>query len=522
MKKKEDHQFDEQVRLKMSQLRPDTGMPDWDAFEGRLDASEGLDAGPAQLDPREIDEAIFSKIHQYEVPYEPSHWYLMESMLNEWFTWPRYVLRYKSMELALFLLLFITCWQYLPKKSAPLAGAAPAQNENYSVPSSPILSQLEDIQKSGVQTTVVTEERQQPGAFATTPDQAATSDAAAAIAKSAVENANLSAGTSITDNALVLPSATKNNLNELTPLATVFALEPVRSSRATTIELPLVGREHLTVQGDTQEALSVTDLLPGLPFEALVGPTGGLGNTKVQRIKKGPTLIVGMFGSADYNHIVVPASSEKRLAESFERAALGYGGGLSLSADFGRLEVETGAIYAARHYPVGIVYVRGGLLSGLWGDELRTTELNMLNIPLHFRYDYLQRNKWRAYVLAGGSVQVAFQTNYYTAEAPQYDFMPAMPAMPPPVTDGGGESEIDRIRRNGKGWLESGSFEDNAYLTFNMGFGAERYFSERWSLFVQPVYQHSVHYFKNIDGLGPNNDQINSLSVLFGTRVRLK
>lgn len=261
-------------------------------------------------------------------------------------------------------------------------------------------------------------------------------------------------------------------------------------------------------------------MLPGLPFQQLLtDPSTDLGDAKVERIKKGPTLIVGMFGSADYNHIVVPASSEKRLAESFERAALGYGGGLSLSADFGRLEVTLGAIYAARYYPVGIVYVRGGLLSGLRGDELRTTELNILNVPLHFRYDYIQHNKWRAYVLAGGSVQVAFQTNYYTAEAPQYDFMPAIL---PLVTDGGGESEIDRIRRNGKGWFESGSFEDNAYLSFNFGFGAERYFSDRWSLFVQPVYQHSIHYFKSENGLGPNNDRINSLSVLFGTRVRLR
>ncbi len=177
-------------------------------------------------------------------------------------------------------------------------------------------------------------------------------------------------------------------------------------------------------------------------------------------------------------------------------------------------------IYAARYYPVGIVYVRGSLLSGLRGDELRTTELNMLNIPLHVRYDYFQHNKWRAYVLAGGSLQVAFQSNYYTAEAPQFNFLPAFP---PPVTDGPGEeSEIDRIRRDGQGWLEGGDFEDNAYLTLNFGFGAERYFSERWSLFVQPVYQHSVHYFKNVDGLGPNNDRINSLSVLIGTRVRLK
>lgn len=504
MKKREDHQFDEQVRQKMSNLRAGTGMPDWEAFEERLDAAEGLNAGPAQADPREVDEVIFTKMHQYEVPYEPAHWHRMEGKLNEWFTWPQYVLRYKSMELALFLLLFITCWQYLPKMGAPAADAAPAQEESYTAASSSTAPpQTEGSQEAQAQ-------KAPSAATEAAPLQAAPSARAVAPAASAEQNAGQNSSIATPPPA---SSSGAQHLSALKPLPAL--LLPVRSFADNTNGI----LPEVALRSAERDAASATALLPGLPLKALPALSADLGDTKVKRIRRKPIFVVGMFGSADYNHIVVPASAEKRLAESFERAALGYGGGISISADFGRLEVETGAIYAARYYPVGIVYVRGSLLSGLRGDELRTTELNMVNIPLHLRYDYVQRDKWRAYVLGGGSLQVAFQANYYTAEARQFDFMPALP---PPVTDGGGESEIDRIRRNGKGWLEDGSFEDNAYITLNFGFGAERYFSERWSLFVQPVYQHSVHYFKGTDGLGPNNDRINSFSVLFGTRVRLR
>lgn len=90
------------------------------------------------------------------------------------------------------------------------------------------------------------------------------------------------------------------------------------------------------------------------------------------------------------------------------------------------------------------------------------------------------------------------------------------------VIDGLGEFEIDCIWCNGQGWFEGGSFKDNVYLMVNFGFGVECYFLEWWSFFVQLVYQYFVYYFKNIDGLGLNNDWINLLLVLIGICVCLK
>ena len=513
MKKREDHHFDEQIRQKMTHLRPESGVPDWSAFEEKLDAAEALDAGPAEADPREVDEVIFTKMHQYEVPYEPAHWYRMEAKLDEWFSWQQYVLRHKSMELALFLLLFVTCWQYLPEPGEPSAFNGAAEAPYSAVNAEPRTKGKVEGEPQSSATAV---QDTKAGFPANRAEQKRYENAQREPRQADETRPSVSSETT----QYAFEKTARRSLAPLSPLPGMPVPNALRTKeQAVSPALPLTATSHTLSDWKNLSANS-TALLPGKSFKVSAVAADDLGSAKVKKVKQGPTLVVGMFSSADYNHIVVPASSEKRLSESFERAALGYGGGLSLSADFGRFEVETGAIYAARYYPVGIVYVRGSLLSGLRGDELRTTELNMLNIPLHVRYDYFQHNKWRAYVLAGGSLQVAFQSNYYTAEAPQFNFLPAFP---PPVTDGPGEeSEIDRIRRNGQGWFEGGDFEDNAYLTLNFGFGAERYFSERWSLFVQPVYQHSVHYFKNVDGLGPNNDRINSLSVLIGTRVRLK
>ena len=267
------------------------------------------------------------------------------------------------------------------------------------------------------------------------------------------------------------------------------------------------------------DLLAELDLLEILPAELAYDGLRDIGGPIFTKSRNRTALRVGMFGSAEYNHITVPSSEEKKLEEELQRYAMGYGGGLSLGLELGRFEIETGAIYAARQYPVGLLYVNGSVGSGLQGQRLEASELNIINVPLHFRYSFLRRGNWRAYALTGVSLQVAFQRNYFITDEPQYDFRP-MQAPPMPAPSAGDEPAIDRIRKSGLGWFEGGTFEENAYLTGNLGLGLERYINSRWSLFLQPTYQHSLQYFRV--GLGPNADQINSLSILFGAKVRVK
>lgn len=499
MKRPLRHRLDRIIRERLEGLHPPYDPTHWEQLEEQLDRGaldEEVPAGRPEMDHKDLDAALFEKMHRYEAPYQGTHWAQMEQKLQRVFEWPALVLRYKALEAALTLLLFLGLWQHFPTTYPP------TDIQAFRIPMLPAQQQAEGATNDK---NSLGQAAGQPSASRKAPENEPTATSSN-IATAELQASKLSTGDG---SAITLPFL------------------PTRAPKLKTSQgMPSSLTKGLSLAGLPEQAATQTTIvapIDRLEPSALSYDRNWLNGVQSARAKQGTILRLGMFGNGEYNHILVPASEDQRLSESFERAAWGYGGGLSLSVDFGRVELGTGLVYAARRYPVGIVYLEGSVAEGFEGDELRTTELNIVNLPIHLRYDIVQRGKWRGYILGGAAVQVAFQTSYFTADAPpQYNFQPARPVPPSDGGGGGAEKAIDRIRQNGVGWFEGGNFKDNAYLTANFGFGAERFISDRWSLFVQPVYQHSFHYFKNIDGLGPNKDRINSLSVLFGTRVRLK
>jgi hypothetical protein len=504
---KKDKQFDDLLRGKLENLELPYQADNWLLFEQKLEDSGlgDIQGGTPIADIKSIDETIFDKLHQYEVPYQPSHWLKMEALLEEVFTLPRSVLRYKLAELALMLLLFAALWQQSPTHE-PLGRGAQAfhpspilsgesqeasgkkSNGPVSPASEAPASKVEDA--SGVAPSILPA----PLEKATAPQQQARRQANG-LTPSASKPGALASGLKMTASPLPLPG-----LNTLLPLRTLPPQQ--QPSWADLAMMPLT--------------MPLEDRWPGLLASMSHAPAieSAIGRPHKPR----PVFRVGMFGSTDYNHIIVPANEEKKIFAAFDRHALGYGGGLSLGMEISnRWELEMAAIYAARQYPVGIVYVEGSLRTGLQGSELRATELNIITLPLHLRYNFLRRSNWRAYALTGAALQVVFQSNFYTAEAPEFDYRPIIaPVEPAP----GDENIIIQLRREGVAWFEGGTFKENAYLSGNLGLGLERYVGTRWSVFAQPTLQYSFYYLNG--GLGPNKDRINSLSVLFGAKVRLK
>lgn len=499
--KKRLNKFDEHIRQQMEHLQPDFDPSNWETFEERLDAAP---PSSTVFSDSDLDQLVFDKLHRYEAPYRPEHWDRMKALLHERFTWPQYLLRYKSVELALFLLLFLSFWQYLPRTFAPQDGQR-AYQATAAVDELPTIDFNETALTSPPKPSVAEEATD------------ASSEMRPATPPTATVPANSSQGT--------IPKTLKKDYTApIRPLPTLgfLPLQPSQAQQTLGHAAEQLANllKPLPEGPSTPDAMALLDPMPNQAPKLLPTAVRGLDETKLFQTKKRPTLVVGMFATAEYNRILISVQEEKRKAAAIERAAYGYGGGLSLNLDFGRLELQTGLIYAARHYPVDVTYVRGSLLRGLWGDKLETTELNMLNLPLHLRYDVVQRGKWRLYVLGGGAVQVAFQSSYYTADAPEFHFSP-IPQDPdnPSPTPNVNVTEINR----GAGWFEEGGrFRENAYLSANVGFGAERFLTERWSLFAQPVYQHAFYHFSGDKGLGPNNDRINSMTLLLGTRVRMR
>ncbi len=504
--------IDRLVKEKLENLSVPYDAGAWQLMEQKLDeeAMADAEAGTPAADARNIDEAVFEKLHRYEAPYQPAHWKRMESLIEGAFAWPRRVLRYKLTELALMLLLFLLLWQYAP--------------DNFPILSSPqAMKEALPTATDTAGTTATTEDHDTTPASGQRKNRDIKGGGGAAQKSAAA--AGETGGKGRKGQAGNIQGAAKGLMPISAGTADKRQAGPLSNALLPTSAGPLASKKYSLPEewqapsADFSFVSPFGPLQPSSPGLLAYENYRSFEEPTIERIKEGVTFRVGMFGSGEYNHIIVPQSQEKKLEERLDRFAIGYGGGLSLGMEFGRWELETGAIYASRQYPVGLLYLQGSVGGGFKGDLLERSQLNILNVPLHIRYNFLQHRQWRAYALAGASVQAVFLASHYTVEDPSYFYLPPSPSPPAPGM-GQEETAIDRVRQEGLGWFEGGTFEENAYLTGNVGIGVERYISPRWSIFTQPTFQYSLQYFGI--GLGANSDRVNSLTFLVGAKVRLK
>ena len=218
-------------------------------------------------------------------------------------------------------------------------------------------------------------------------------------------------------------------------------------------------------------------------------------------------LIVSMFGSSDYNFTTTPYYDEEvRANKNFNRADLGYGGGITIGFQTKKLFIETGLVY---HFARYTQFDSGSIIGefrSYTSQKLTTAEINLVQIPLHFQYQIYQRKRWNIYGLAGGALNLAVQNNFKFQETNVNNYRSS------------GTQALSNIIPNYDGIFEGGDLKTNSYLSANFGIGVERYFSYRWSMFVQPVYRYNLFF----DGIGPKDDYINSGSIQIGTKVRLR
>ena len=227
---------------------------------------------------------------------------------------------------------------------------------------------------------------------------------------------------------------------------------------------------------------------------------------------------IGFFGSSDYNHVMTPLQGiGNGTVAAFDSYALSYSGGITLGIEHGKWEMEIGAIYEARNYQaIPTVHISGNTTEGYTALSLRDIELNTMNLPLRFHYNYIMHDKWRLYALAGASLNVVLSANYYTVESEIPNTSNSH--------SGSGTSRVTKPpslqnKKLTKGLLEGGNFGENITLYANFGLGVERYMSYKWSVFAQPTAQFALPIFN--EGLGPYNDRIDNLGVNIGLKVRL-
>lgn len=492
----ENNELDRIIRDKVSQVRPDFKAGSWDQLAARLDKVEATDA---------FDDEIGERLQRMHVPYQPNSWAVLAARLELERRRVQAVGHYKIMELSLLLLVFITAWQHLPitpeepvippPSSIPFASAPAEQPHNeeelqLATSTNDLLAASPSPEINRETITPVTEER------------AGLVDLLSAVAE--LDQSTQQQRTPIAS-ADPLPGAALNGIayeaDAQQQLKQFFA-EKTESISSPSDAFKTQGA-LAALEGGTTNLLDYGDPTELLEF--------------IRPMERQTFLRIGFVGSPDYNRVITPSQElEDGSVVSYDRYSLGYSGGITIGVEHGKWEIETGASYAARRYQaIPTIYVTGTLRDGYTGLGLRDFELNTVNVPLDFRYNFLVHDKWRMYALGGASLNLILGANYYLSDFAEISRNP---------NNGGGNASLDKPeplqnKALTAGWLEGGSFWDNATLYSDFGVGLERYMTPNWSMFVQPTYRHALPLFN--DGLGPYRDRIHNFGIGMGVKVRL-
>ncbi len=511
-----ENNFDKFIRERMERMEVPKDGAQWGKMEQLLDQQAG--GGTPDIEDVYLDGMVYDNLNTFEVPYEEGHWDAMRARLDDPYAIRRRVMKYKVIEVALLLLFVFTFWQYLPNSTAKM-DRTPRPIADLSSPAT-------------------TPNDQQQTAGELSSDQLTTSATLerATLAESA--SAGALAGLQQASATTLAAAGTYNRTASTTSEANASNLLATQTTRSTYSALR--GGDAMVTPLSNLQLLSANlvpnepglNLLPTLaPGQLLMNPSEMMriqpklvdpqpDHLAAERLlvkspAEGRRLRVGMVFGPDVNYVMTPYDDKFR-QDPFNQYALGYSGGLTLSFQYNRWEVETGAIYSAKSYGARNTYeIQGSFFQGGYVRKgLAGSELDILRIPLNVRYNMVVKRKWNFYMLTGASVNMALERlHQFTNQT-----VGNSEIMASPVPGGALNLVTDLHRDPGTydGLFEGGSIFENTYLSANLGVGVERFFGGRMSIFFEPVYQQQF-----TRGMGPQKDQINTMSLQTGVRVNL-
>lgn len=488
---------------------------DWNMMESKLDAA----MSDAEIDPQMediyLDAIAYDHLKNMQPAYNHEHWEMMSARLDEEYAYRRKVFVTKLFEVAIVFLLVWTAFNYFPNKKTPTPSSpfpiAVGTDTNSNQYNTNYLSTDLNEQSLLDNKSIVSFETTIPASIQDEGIKRIINEFPALVVETNPinQNAFTSIPTPPTSDNKITETPFSNNansinlLNNKTQKATFLPLE-----KTLTLDEDEMLKEKLIVQispiPSIMNSILVMDELSKGPFSL----------DQIIKKKKLRTheVFFSMYSSADLNFVDSDFyNNNKREWDVYQRYRYGYGGGFALGFQLKRFLVETGISYNFVSYKQREeANIIGSFTSGYLEEQWDDAELNMVQIPLNIQYSFLVKRKWRMYSLTGVSINMALQNNYNFQLEDQENSSSRSISL--------NESEIANEASLYKGILEGGGLRENSYITANLGFGVERKFTYRWSLFLQPIYRR--HFL--IDGIGPNEDRIHSSSLRFGAKVKIR
>ncbi len=530
--------FDEVISGKLDRLEVPLAVGSWSVMEKMIEADETAE----QLENEPVvDNLVAERLENFQVAFQPHHWQMMAHRLEEEFFIRYHLFRCKAAEATLMLLMLLTIARFSPV----LFGTPHETKHNSNWPTAPSVP-LPANNGGQAAHQIIAEANQQPsGQMNAAVGPMATVSASKASSKNtnhkfvgemAANEAGGLAFNNVYDNAAAANYLPMLGISSLSPSEMAGSLfEKIAERRFLRSSLRTPGM-------DTRNSLllaSLSDLQASQPRFAWEVPQ----LPQSMFFEKNWSLRMSAFTNTDLAFVLTPPTKfsvyDTLITAGYDTTfASGYGGGIAIHFKKHKWEIQTGATYAFKRYvlnsPVVLLETVNYLIRRE-KDEFDGVQLNILQVPLHVNYHFKDHGKWRLYGSLGASGHfVTTSTNQATGDG--ITPTTATFALLPPSTDAvtkslplstPAEEQPLNISSSGNaptkqfpdGFLEGGHIRDNFYLTANIGLGVERYVSPRWSIFLQPNYQHQ---FLNTGNIGVNGERFYNFSFQFGTKVGLK
>jgi hypothetical protein len=506
--------LDEVVKGSLENLEGAAFIPmDWNMMESKLDAALSDTEIDPQMDDIYLDAIAYDHLKNMQPAYNHEHWEMMSARLDEEYAYRRKVFVTKLFEAAIILLLVWTAFNYFPNKKAnsskqQLTDTNLIQNNTNDLSKDlNYQSLLENKSAAAFENTISSSNQTNQNKIA--EDLVKQNPRLITESKSINEKAFASGST--------LPISA-DKITESPSLGHANAISILENNKQKTTALLLEKTLALNKNKILEEKLIVQiSPLPSLmgsflEMDAFTKDHFSLSQLIGKRKLRTHEVFFSMYGSTDLNFVDSDFyNNNSREWDVYQRYRYGYGGGFALGFQLKRFLIETGVSYNSISYQQrDEARIIGSFARGYVEEQWNDAELNMVQVPLNIQYSFLVKRKWRVYSLTGVSINMALQNNFNFQLEDQEQTSSRFISVD--------ESEIANEALLYKGILEGGGFRENSYLTANLGFGLERKFTYRWSLFLQPIYRH--HFL--IDGIGPNEDRIHSSSIRFGAKVKIR
>jgi hypothetical protein len=212
----------------------------------------------------------------------------------------------------------------------------------------------------------------------------------------------------------------------------------------------------------------------------------------------------GMMAQADYNQLKMP---EDRLNSNGEQIVFplqgitspGFGAGFTLA---------TKTFKPGRELTIGNTADNSKV-------EYDAMHMQLISVPLQFRYRFDATGRFKSYAFAGFGLNVIAQSDIDVKV--DYNF-PSLPEGEDPNNNPSLARTIRQTQRASEDFRKDAPFSTNSYISANIGLGIEYLLAERKTLFLQTAYQYQI---PNLRFSNHNGKHVLSLSLQAGVRTPL-